>query len=251
MLTRAQEGGILNHYASELFAGQPHDLPLLLPVPEHLLDAQAWHRALLKLRKGKAIPNGMAQISTWQVWSSTASSRLAEISKATLCSANPYVPELWMRVQLAWLPKPGKAPCTPGNLRSVGLMGADTKALMFLLKEYASPFVMRALDNTPQFAHRQGVSTTDAIARAGAHCYMVRKLLESASTSQTAKILGAKQPGLIGGLMVSLDLAKAFDSLSHAEIHESLVFTGMPEYLVLLVHVHAKSVSEIVYGGHI
>ena len=153
-----------------------------------------------------------------------------------------------MRVQLAWLPKPGKAPSTPGNLRTVGLMGADTKALMVLLKEYASPFIMRALTSTPQFAYRQGVSTIDAIARAGNHCHAIRQLLESASTSQTAKILGAEQPGLIGGLMLSLDLAKAFDSLSHSETHASLLAT---DYLVnLLVHVHANSVSEIVHGEH-
>ena len=51
--------------------------------------------------------------------------------------------------------------------------------------------------------------------------------------------------------MVSLDLAKAFDTLSHGEIHASLLSTGMPEYLVnLIVHVHANSVSEIVYGEH-
>ena len=248
MLTRSQEGELLSKYAGELFDGQSIDLPPLLPVPEHLLDSQAWQRALHKLKKGKAVPNGMAQISTWQAWSDVAAARLAEISQATLCSANPYVPELWMRVQLAWLPKPNKA---PSSLRSVGLMGADTKALMVLLKEYASPFVMKALESIPQFAHRQRVSTTDAILRAGEHCHMVSKLLGSVSTSQTARILGAEQPGLIGGLMLSLDLAKAFDSLSHGGIYESLRCTGMPDYLVnLLVHIHARSVSEIAYGGH-
>ena len=170
LLTRAQEGEMLSQYAAELFSGPSTELPPLLPVPEHLLDQQAWQWALYKLKKGKAVPNGMAQILTWQVWSSTASARLAEISQATLCSEHPYVPELWMRVQLAWLPKPQKAPCTPSSLRSVGLMGADTKALMVLLKAYASPHVMQSLEDTPQFAYRQGVSTIDAILRAGSHC---------------------------------------------------------------------------------
>ena len=251
MLTKAQEGEMLSQYAAELFSGPFIELPPLLPVPRHLLDQQAWQWALYKLKKGKAVPNGVAQILTWQEKSSTASARLAEISQATLCSESPYVPELWVRVQLAWLPKPHKAPCTPSSLRSVGLMGADAKALMVLLKEYASPHVMQSLENTPQFAYRQGVSTADAILRAGSHCHSVRKTLDSVSTSQTAKLLGAEQPGLIGGLMVSLDLAKAFDTLSHGEIHASLLSTGMPEYLVnLIVHVHANSVSEIVYGEH-
>ena len=249
MLTRAQEGELLHQYAVALFAGKPHDLPPLLPLPEDLMDSQAWKWALHKIKKDKAVPTDMAQIATWQAWSSMASERLAEISKATLCSANPYIPELWLGAQIVWLPKPGKTPSTPGNLRTVGLMGADTKALMVLLKTQAAPYSMNALESTPQFAYRQGVSTLDAITRAGNHCHEVRRLLESASTSQTAKILGAAQPTLIGGLMMSIDLAKAFDSLSHGETHASLAATGMPEYLVnVQVHIHARSISEVAHG---
>ena len=249
MLTRAQEGEMLHGYAVELFAGKSHDLPPLHPLPEDQFGQQAWQWALHKIKKGKAAPKDMAQIATWQAWSSMASTRLAEICKATRCSDRPYVPELWMRVQIAWLPKPGKTPSTPGNLRTVGLLGADTKALMVLLKAQAAPYIMQALEGSVQFAYRQGVSTLDAITRAGNHCHEVRRLLESASTSQTAKLLGAEQPKLIGGLMLSIDLAKAFDSLSHAEIQHSLESTGMPEYLVnVLVHIHARSISEVAHG---
>ena len=147
-----------------------------------------------------------------------ASVRLAKICQATLCSSRPCVPGLWMRVQLAWLPKPGKTPSTPQNLRTVGLMGADTKALMVLLKAQAAPYIMQSLAGSVQFAYRQGVSTLDAITRAGNHCHEVRRLLEGTSTSQTA----------IGGLMLTPDLAKAFDALSHVEIQQALESTGMP-----------------------
>ena len=154
----------------------------------------------MQQKQGKAVPRGMAQIKTWRDRASSVAVELAEICKQTLCSVNPYVPELWLRVQIAWLPKPGKNPSAPCNLRSVGLMCGDTKAFMILLKSWALPFVMQALKNSSQFAYRTGCSTTDAILRASSHCHEVRKHLESTST-HLSKVLGEEQPELIGGLI--------------------------------------------------
>ena len=167
-----------------------------------------------------------------------------------MCSGKPYIPTLWTRVQLAWLPKPGKSPSCPEHLRSIGLMGVDTKAFMVILKSEAHQYIMRALQHTPQFAYRSGVCATDAILRVGDHCNLVRRDIESTSTSHLSKLLGDQIPELIGGLGLSLDLSKAFDSLTFSEMSEALVAAGMPEYLVrLILHVHKQSVCEIVHGS--
>ena len=251
MLTRFQEGEMLKEYTAQLFDGPAYSLPPLLPLPEERFTEQAWAWALTQQKQGKAVPRGMAQIRTWRDWASSVAVELAAICKQTLCSDNPYVPELWLRVQIAWLPKPGKSPSAPCNLRSVGLMSGDTKAFMILLKSWTLPFVMPALKNSSQFAYRTGCSTIDAILRASSHCREVRKHLESTSTSHLSKVLGEEQPELIGGLMVSLDLSKAFDSLPFSEIEASLRDTGMPVSLVnILMHVHAKSVCMIEHGGY-
>ena len=168
-----------------------------------------------------------------------------------LCSSSPVIPSLWTRVQLAWLPKPGKTPSCPEHLHTIGLMGVDTKAFMILLKSEEHPYIMTMLQHTPQFAYRSGVSTLDAILRVGQHFSDVRRDIESTSTSHLSKLLGDQIPELIGGLAISLDLSKAFDCLPYAEMFEAMAHAAMPEYLIrLILQVHAQSVCEIVRGNY-
>ena len=58
MLTRAQEGEMLHEYAVELFAGKPHALPPLLPLPAEHFGQQAWQWALHKIKRGKSRAEG-------------------------------------------------------------------------------------------------------------------------------------------------------------------------------------------------
>ena len=151
-MTKLQEGDILRQYALKLFNADAVDLPPLLPAPESLFTRQRWERAIMQIKKGKAVPAGSAQIGTWQSLSGECATSLEAISLATICSNKPYIPNLWTRVQLAWSPKPLKTPSCPEHLRSIGLMGVDTKAFMVLLKAEAHAYIMEILQHTPQFA---------------------------------------------------------------------------------------------------
>ena len=78
---------------------------------------------------------------------------------------------------------------------------------------------------------------------------LVRKTLQACGTDLTARITGSAQERLVGGLMRSLDLAKAFDAVSYSEMHLALAETGMPEELrALLVHIHAPTKLVIRHG---
>ena len=92
----------------------------LQPLSPHLLSEELWHAALRALRSGKAVPQGEPSIELWKDNISTAARELSKISIECLCSDSPTIPTEWSCVQLAWLAKPGKSPCTPKNLRSVG-----------------------------------------------------------------------------------------------------------------------------------
>ena len=87
---------------------------------------------------------------------------------------------------------------------------ASSKAFMALLKNAARDVAMRYMLSYPQFAYRSGASTLDAILRVTAHCSSVRSQLERISTSKTSRLLGEKIPMLKWGLMVAIDLKKAF-----------------------------------------
>ena len=157
-MTKLQEGDRLREYASKLFHAADTDLPPMLPAPADIVSKQRWEWAILQVKKGKAVPAGSAQICTWQARSSEYAASLEAICVDAICASRPYIPSFWTRVQLAWLPKPGKTPSCPEHLRSIGLMEVDTKAFMVLLKAEAHPYVMAVLEHTPQFAYRSGVS---------------------------------------------------------------------------------------------
>ena len=250
-MTRFQEGEALKKYATKLFDDERAALPPLVPVPAEFLARHRWEWAIMRIRSGKAVPAGSAQIVTWQSSTADVAHKLEAISTEMLCSSSPVIPSLWTRVQIAWLPKPGKTPSCPEHLRTIGLMGVDTKAFVILLKSEAHPYIMNMLQHTPQFAYRSGVSTLDAILRVGQHFSDVRRDIESTSTSHLSKLLGDQIPELIGGLAISLDLSKAFDCLPYAEMFEAMAHAGMPEYLIrLILQVHAQSVCEIVHGNY-
>ena len=102
----------------------------------------------------------------------------------------------------------------------------------------------------PQYAYRQGASTSDPILRASLHCNRVRQYLASCATDLTSKILYQAQPELCGGVMASLDLRKAFDALPFSEMHLALLETNMPnEIAALIMDVHVRTMLHIRHGG--
>ena len=106
------------------------------------------------------------------------------------------------------------------------------------------------MQSTPQYAYRQGTSTADPLLRATLHCSAVRDLLKQHQRDHTTKLLGDADVPLIGGLMLSLDLRKAFDAVPHSEILASLLEAGVDEALaVLLTSVHAQTRCVILHGG--
>ncbi|OLP92700.1 LINE-1 retrotransposable element ORF2 protein [Symbiodinium microadriaticum] len=105
--------------------------------------------------------------------------------------------------------------------------------------------------DVPQYAYRAQASTADPLLRASQHCQQVRKMLDGCLDDRTSRLLQQKQPLLLGGMMVSLDLSKAFDSLTHEEMYLALTDTGMPSNLAnVLVHIHIETQLHIVHKGH-
>ena len=248
-----RECGVLSEYAANLFkARRTQDLidPPLAPLDPALFAPRAWKSAIMSLRSGKAVPSGGPPIDAWKQAADRAAEMLSDIAVKALCSREPKLPQRWCHMQFAWLPKVGKTPSEPANLRSIGLMAADTKSFLIILREAVKPYVLRAMIDVPQYAYRPGASTTDALLRASSHCSMVRDLLSQHVHDHTQKMLGHADTELVGGLMVSLDLRKAFDSVSHAELYTSLVEAQIPEALAAaLVQVHVRTQCVVVHGG--
>ena len=250
LVAAEKECEVLQSYAAELFRGEPYEPPPLQRLPEEWLDSWRWKAALDELRAGKAVPHGEPKIAARKDYGSLFSERLSEISKLALCTSEPYVPVGWCSVQLAWLPKPPKPPTKPQNLRSVGLTPGDSKAFLLLLKEQLSSAVFDALGDTPQFAYRKGMDTGNAILRAARHCSGVRTILQRHRQDHTSRVVGSHKCRLAGGLVVSLDLAKGFDSVPHIEIQRSLEELQIDDRLIAVVmRVHTQTQCRIRQAG--
>ena len=137
LLTKMQEGKLLLDHARDIFTGSTEGIPELARMPEDIFSARNRETALREVKPRKAVPEGEAQMEAWKLDVSENARSLSELSIRFLCSDNPWIPTLWCRIQIAWLPKPKKTPCCPSHLRTVGLMSGDSKSFMVLLKNAA------------------------------------------------------------------------------------------------------------------
>ena len=215
-----------------------------------LFSVEHWQRALQILRSGKAVPQGEPSVAAWKLNLQSMEDELSKISVACLCCDAPAVPAEWSEVQLAWLAKPGKSPCVPENLRSVGLMSADSKAFVLVLRGHVEGCVRSLLFDTPQYSYRPGMDTNNAILRAVCHCRAVRQLQRQAIRNRTSRIMGALPPELHGGLLISLDMCKAFDSVPHKELFMAMLEANVEENMArLIMQVHLQTICRVRHAG--
>ncbi|CAE7815852.1 unnamed protein product [Symbiodinium sp. CCMP2592] len=250
LMILTEEADALLQYARDLFRGKLWDAPALLLLNPEWFRADCWKRAFRQLANHKAVADSEGTVEAWKQVVDQVSSALEQISLDSVANACPSIPQEWTRTQLAWLPKPGRATSSPSGLHTIGLLGPDSKAFLYILKEHANPYVQQAMAPYPQFAYRQHTSTVDALLRASDHCQQIRQLLDAQVDDITARILRRAPADLTGGIMASIDLSKAFDSLSHEEILCSLRETHMPEELArMILHVHISTTVTIKHKG--
>ena len=121
------------------------------------------------------------------------------------------MPADWLTSYMALIPKPGKAPTSPANLRPISILPAVPKMLARIAAQRLKPFLLQAVEYVPQFAYIHHRQTSDAIDRVISHCQQVRSRVAAnrfnpfQPTHNRAKFTG--------GMQLSLDLAKAFDKM--------------------------------------
>ncbi|CAE7821759.1 Pol [Symbiodinium sp. CCMP2592] len=103
--------------------------------------------------------------------------------------------------------------------------------------------VLAAAESMEQYAYLPARQAADALDRAYAHCDDVRAARKASGTTIWTRKAGARPDTCRGGLTLSLDLERTFDSVPWATLEECLVEFGVPAdliSLILFLHEHAR-----------
>eukprot|EP00438_Fugacium_kawagutii_P022872 Skav226468 [mRNA] locus=scaffold1781:166697:172057:+ [translate_table: standard] len=154
----------------------------------------------------------------------------------------PHLPASWRDATLIWISKPSKKPDTACNLRALALMEITGKQTLAVLIKGASQFAFPTLCRLPQFAFLPRRGTPEAIAKARDHCASVRHRFTHSHRDIQWRAAGLPPPRFHGGVQVSLDLSRAFDTVSREYLFCNLQSLGIPRaYCDLLKSWHVDT----------
>ncbi len=148
------------------------------------------------------------------------------------CMFEGSIPVVWKAARVTPIPKePGAT--DPNKFRPISILPILGKLAESWLRHCLSPYLKTS---SRQFAFRSGASTEDAIA-------LVQSLV--------AQGFQACHPAVSKVALISLDVTKAFDQVSHRLLLQCLEARGVPRFLLRVVssYLEGRSQQVIVEGA--
>ena len=233
ILTSAQEPRNLTDFCQDLFLSKAP----AITVPHHhepvSIDAKEIQQTLSLLKPMKSAPRQLAPTSAWKYLSHLLAPHLAEIFHRSISTGT--LPELWTHAWITWLPKPGKPPNKPENLRPMALQDCGGKSIAKALQQRLSPWINEMVWQQPQFAYTPGRLLEVAVLRAVHHCQMVKEVLRAQQRNVREKKKGLEATTSAGGAILALDMSQAFDRVDRHQLRTSLEQSNLPQALVGLI----------------
>ena len=206
--------------------------------------------AIGSLKSGKAVPDGSLPAELWKL----SPDSFAEFLHSELCASiensHSYPPEI-SECTLSLMPKPGKSSKLPKDLRPLGLQDPSAKIFAAVLKHKIMEQAGPALHRCPQYAYSKGKAIDEAILRVSEHCRKIRDSLKQSTVSVHAKRAGRSASSCQGGIMLSLDLSKAFDCVPRWALLAALAHVGVEaELQAAVLSIHERCRYHIQHGRH-
>ena len=128
---------------------------------------------------------------------------------------------------------------TPKQLRPICLLPPGSKVLAMMLADRIRDRAEAYIRRSPQFAYITHRSTDDAIGRVCSHLAEARKAASEALPNAHRRKAGDTPRAIAGGLSLSLDVDKAFDSLPRDQLVMAMQEAALTsEEIALAVHIH-------------
>ena len=236
LLTKGQEFSEIYEFFSVAIQSAGEDAatkPCCLP-----LSSEEIETALAQLKKGKAVPASSVPAEIWQLCPTEYACKLSGLLQTCAQAGAPVPPEV-SHCELSLLPKPGKDTRRPCDLRPLGLQGPSSKIYALAVRGRLMEYIQPLLDRVPQYAYVPGKNIDQAIVRVAKHCAAIRHRLREGVKTVHQRRLGHKAGVCYGGIMLSIDLSRAFDSLTRQALSAALDLAEVPVALrdaVLSLH---------------
>ena len=211
-------------------------------------SATDFARGLESLPAQKALAPAFAPAPLWKGGAFNIADHLNSYWQS--CCLQAQYPSLWGSGTLAFLVKPNKSGAHPQHLRPIALLEPTDKVTMGLLADAILKELRPQLLRIPQYAYTAMCSCEDAINRVTSHCRAVRQAMTVFQLPVHNKALGQVQPALLGGLLISLDLTRAFDTVNRQRLYAGLINMNVPhQYVQLLQGIYQQSSFNFVHKG--
>ena len=236
--SNASELEAIKAYFSNIFSSdEPPILPEWYLQSSLNISEDEIRKALQSLSSRKALPRGQMPAALWIAGTEVVIKVLYQDFQQRFGPGQLTMPEDWRRAFVVLIPKPGKPPTSPANLRPISLLPAIPKLLARIAAQRIKPYLLAAVADVPQFAYINGRQTADAIDRVLAHCQQIRcRVSDNRFNPFKPTQTRAK---FTGGMQLSLDLAKAFDKIPRTCLLRALERILLPEDLIsLILYIH-------------
>ena len=224
---------------------QPTALPALQVLP---FDESTVHAALQRLPATKAVAPPCLPAIVWKVLATELVGSTYRALAHWWSASPPQAPDEWTAGWLHLIPKPGKPSTKPQALRPICLQHPVCKVASSFVTTQLLQYTIDKLRCFPLYAYLPNRSTADCLLRVSHHCRQVRDDCHMYSQDNS-------RDGMFGGLQVSLDMNKAFDSVSRNTVSLAILGLQLPPDLQTMIHTllsphkyyipHKKLVGEI------
>ena len=134
---------------------------------------------------------------------------------------------------------------TPADIRPICLLSLHAKLLAAML---ADRHAVAYLEGLPQFAYMPNKQVADALDRVFAHCFRGRQLTSGRWGSVHYRREGLCEPDAQGAFQISLDIEKAYDKVSRAQLESALLEAGVDcDTIALIMSIHDQAKLRVTY----
>ena len=198
-------------------------------------------QAIESLSSKKALPQHQAPAALWKAGAEVVVEALHADFQKRFAAGEISMPADWLTSYVVLIPKPGKAPTSPANLRSISLLPAVPKLLARIAAQRLRPYLLHAVEHVPQFAYISNRQTSDSIDRVISHCHQIRSRVAENRFNPFKQ--SHSRARFTGGMQLSLDLAKAFDKMPRHSLLTALERISLPEDLIsLILYIHDNAI---------